>query len=118
MTYLSLVFKTATTRKMAQKCSYRLFTEKCITTELSFISSISTFASFSTTCMIVFMNLEVKLLQRMTVAQLLTEALRWEDLCVQSYFFRRLINNLLIKMKHFHWLMGIHFVFVTDLRLT
>ena len=76
MTYHFLVFAIATNRKMAYKCNYRLCTEKCITTELSFNSSISTFVSFSTTGMIVFMNLELRLRLRATVAQSLTEAVR------------------------------------------
>ena len=117
MTYLPLVFKIATTRKMAHKCNYRLFTEKCITTELSFISSISTFAFFSTTGMIVFMNLEVRLRLLANVTQSLAEVVRWENFCVQSYCFRRLMKNLLIKMEHFDWIrtvQGIHCVFVTD----
>ena len=121
MTYFSLVFAIATTRKMAHKCNYRLFTDKCTTTELSFNSSINTFASSSTTGMIVFMNLEVRLRLRATVAQSLIEAVRWENFCVQSYCFRRLMRNLLIKMEQFDWLntiQSIHFVFVTDLCLT
>ena len=55
--------------KMAHKCNYRFFTEKCITTELSFNSFIDNFASFSTTGIIAFMNLKVR-----PVAQSLTEA--------------------------------------------
>ena len=101
MTYLSLVFTIATTRKMAHKCNYRLFTEKCVTTELSFNSSIRTFASFSATGMIVVMNLEVRLQLRTTVAQSITEAVRWENFCVQSYCFRRSMRNLLIKIEYF-----------------
>ena len=65
---------------MAHKCNYRLFTEKCITLELSLDSSINTFASFSTTGIIAFMNLGVRLQLRATVAQSLTEAGRWKIL--------------------------------------
>jgi len=107
---------------MAHKCNYRLLTEKCIITELSSNSSINTFASFSTTGMIAFMNLEVRLRPR--VAQSLTEAGRWKKFCAQSDCFCRLTRELLIlliKMKHFDWLstvQGIHCVFVTDLSLT
>ena len=79
MTYLSLVFTIAATSKMAQKCNYRFLTKTCITMEHSFNSSISTFASFSTTGMIFFMNLEVRLWLRAIVAQSLTEAGRWEN---------------------------------------
>ena len=68
MTYISLVFTIATTRKMAHKCNYRLLTEKFITKELSFISSKNTVASFSAAGMFAFMNLEVKLRLRATVS--------------------------------------------------
>ena len=104
---------------MAHKCNYGLLTENFVTTELSFNSSINTSASFSTTGMVAFMNLEVRLRPR--VAQSLTEAGRWEKLCVQSHCFRRLMRNLVIKVEHFSWLntvQGIHYVFVTDVRLT
>ena len=103
---------------MAHKCNYRLFTEKCITTELSCNSSISTVVPFTATFI---MNLEVRLRLRAIVAQSLTEAVRWENFCVQSHCLRRLLRNLFIKMEHFDWLntvQGIHCVFVTDLSLT
>ena len=71
--------------------------------------------------MIVFMNLEVRLQLRATVAQLLTEAVRWKNFCVQPYCLRRLMRNLLIKMEHFDCLnntQGIHCVFMIELSLT
>jgi len=114
-----MVFTIVITRKMAHEWNYWLFTEKCITTELSFNSSTNTFTSFSTADMIAFINLEMRLL--LTVAQSLTEAGCRKKFCVHSHCYRRLMTNLLIKMEHFDWLntvQGIHCVFVTDLSLT
>jgi len=108
---------------MAPKCNYRLLTEKCVTSELSFNSSINTFASFSTTCMIAFMNLEVRLRPRATVdcCSITNRGWTLKKFCVQSHCFRRLMRNFLIKMKHFDRLntaQDIHCVFVTDLSFT
>ena len=82
-------------------------------------SSINTFASFLTTGMVAFMNLELRLRPR--AAQLLTEAERWKNSLRPSHYFRRLMRNLLIKMEQFDWLstvQGIHYVFEADLSLT
>ena len=114
-----MVFTIAITRKMAHEWSYWMLTEECITTELSFSSSINTFTSLSIPDMIAFINLEVRL-QLLTVAQL-NRGWTQEKFCVHPYCFRRLMGNLLIKMEHFDWLstvQGIHCTFVTDLSLT
>ena len=80
--YTSMVYTAAITRKMTYEWNY-LFTEKCITTELSFNSSINAFTSLSTPDMIAFINLEVRL-RLLTVAQSLTKSGRRKKLCVQS----------------------------------
>ena len=54
---------------IAQKCSYRLLTERYIATELSFNSATNTFTSFSTAAMITFVNFEVRLRLRAIITQ-------------------------------------------------
>ena len=114
MTYLSPVFTITTTRRMAHKCNYRLFTEKCIIKKLSFNSSINTSASFSTTGMITFMNLDMRLRLRAT-------RLDAGKFLRPIHCFLRLVRNLLVKMEHFDWLntvQGINCLFVTVLSST
>ena len=113
---------------MAHKCNYRLFAEKFITTELSFNSSINTFASFSTTGMIDFMNLEVRLRLRATVeisavgcCSITKLGSALENICFHFHCFRRIMRNLLIKMEHFDWLntfQSTYCVFLIDVSLT
>jgi len=71
--------------------------------------------------MIAFVNLEVRLQLRATVACCSIIIKYQKVFCIHSHCLRRLMRNLLIRTEHFDWLntfKGIHSVFVTDSSLT